>query len=397
MTLLPDLPIVSDPDVPTSGTGVAGRYNGRPLRILHVVESFGGGVYEMIRLLTAGLADRGHDVGVAYGVRPETPPDVERTMDKRVNMFAMPWTRRTLPVQAAAFAKLRRLEREWQPDVVHLHSSFAGTVGAAALGGRCPCIYTPHGYAFDALGYRVPKRFFRAVERRVARRVTAVGAVSMSEAALAEGLGTARKVVTVPNGIPEFDARVRRPSDLDHPHRVVAMGRVMAQRQPLVVAAILGGLRDVAEVEWIGGGRDDDPEPQLALADSGVALTGWLPRDEAMRRLDDALVYVHWTAWDGHALSVLEAIARDVVVVANDIPASREILGPEHVFRTPRDARAFIRRILADECFRAETLLSQHRRAHRFGAEAMVDNWLDFYGSLPVETSLTPVYAAAAV
>src|SRR4051812_29268516 len=93
------------------------------LRILHVVEAFGGGVYEMVRLLTSGLAARSHVVGLAYGIRPETPADVESTLDTRIERFPMPWTQRDLGAQVGAYGRLRELVHEWQPSVVHLHSS----------------------------------------------------------------------------------------------------------------------------------------------------------------------------------------------------------------------------------------------------------------------------------
>ncbi len=377
-----------------NGSDVRTADEGAGLRVLHVVEAFGGGVYEMVRLLACGLADRGHSVGIAYGVRPETPPEVEDTFDDRIELFATPWTKRTLAVQAAAFAQLRALRKSFRPDIVHLHSSFAGTVGAAALAGDCPTIYTPHGYAFEAPNQRGRHTLIRTVERRVAARVAAIGAVSMSEAAQAARLGTADRIVTVPNGIPEFDALLRRPPQVDAPRRVVAMGRIMPQRQPARTAMILNGLKDVAEVQWIGGGRDDDPGPRVALAKAGVPVTGWLSRDEALKRLDGSAVYVHWTAWDGHPLSILEAIARDVVVVASDIPANREIVGSKQVFTSPEAAQDFIRRVLLDDDFRAEVLISQHHRAHRFGAGAMVENWLELYRSVSVARAPVPVYAA---
>ena len=74
--------------------------------------------------------------------------------------------------QLAAYRALGGLERSWQPDVVHLHSSFAGAVGSLAVGARRPTVYSPHGYSFTMAGSAVRKRAFRTVERGIARRVT---------------------------------------------------------------------------------------------------------------------------------------------------------------------------------------------------------------------------------
>jgi glycosyltransferase involved in cell wall biosynthesis len=351
------------------------------LRILHVVEAFGGGVYEMVRLLTTRLADRSQAVGLAYGIRPETPADVESTLDARIDRFAMPWTQRNLGAQVGAFGRLRELVREWQPSVVHLHSSFAGAVGAAAVGSHTPTVYSPHGYSFTMAHSRLRRQGYRNMERLVASRVSAVGAISRSEAALAERLGTARRVVAVPNGIPELDEPLQAPLAVDRPAAIIAMGRIMAQRQPEQVAAILGSVRDVAPVSWVGGGRQEDSGVQWLRA-AGIALTGWLSREEALAHLTRASVYLHWTAWDGAPLSVLEAMAKDVIVVASDVPANRELLGPRQVFSSVPDATAFLRRVVTDRDLRAELLSGQRARRAAFSAEAMTENWLTVYDSL---------------
>jgi glycosyltransferase involved in cell wall biosynthesis len=351
------------------------------LRILHVVEAFGGGVYEMVRLLTAGLAARAHVVGLAYGIRPETPTDVESTIDTRIERFAMPWTQRNLGAQVGAFGRLRELVREWQPSVVHLHSSFAGVVGAAAVGSHTPTVYSPHGYSFTMAHSRLRRLGYRSLERLVASRVSAVGAISHSEAVLAERLGTAKRVVAVPNGIPELDQPLKGPLALDRPAGVIAMGRIMAQRQPEQVAEILGSVRDLAPVTWVGGGRQEDSGVQRLRA-ADIPLTGWLSREEALAHLSRASAYLHWTAWDGAPLSVLEAMAKDVIVVASDVPANRELLGAQQVFSCAPDATAFLRRVVTDRDLRAELLSAQRARRAGFSAQAMTENWLTVYDSL---------------
>jgi hypothetical protein len=40
------------------------------MRILLIAESFGAGVFEVVRALAERLAANGHDVAIAYGIRP---------------------------------------------------------------------------------------------------------------------------------------------------------------------------------------------------------------------------------------------------------------------------------------------------------------------------------------
>jgi glycosyltransferase involved in cell wall biosynthesis len=352
------------------------------LRVLYVAEAFGGGLYEITRKKAEGLAARGHDVAIAYGIRPETPPDPRAVIDERVKLIPMPWTDRSVRSQLRALRVLRGVVEDFAPDVVHLMSSYAGLHGALALGRRVPTIYTPQGYAFTMLSEPLPKRLvYRALEFFVARRVSVVGACSQTEGAQARESLHAPRVEVVENGITELDAPP--PPDPDPPappFRVVALGRPSPQRRPEACARILSAVSDLADVAWIGGGPESDGSAALIAA--GIPPSGWLPRDETLERLAQATVYLHWTAWDGLPLSILEALARDVVVVASDIGPNREVLGGEQVRETEEEAIALIRGILTDPALYDRLLARQRERRGRYSAQRMVDRWIDLYRTL---------------
>jgi len=354
------------------------------MRILHAVEAFGGGLYEMVRTLAEGTAQHGHRVAIAYGVRPETPEGLRECIDPAVELFPTAWTRRTPRAQWAAARELRVLVSRYRPDVVHLHSSFAGVVGTAVVGSAAPTVFTPHAFASALPGQRGAVRLAYALgERFACRRVTVVGAVSESEAETARRRAGARRVVVIENGIVELDGDrlVHRapPSD----RRVVAMGRAVAQRQPEACARILSRLRDLAEVEWIGGGGGTRGQAGWkALVHAGIPPSGWLPRETVLERLSRASAYLHWTAWDGQPLSVLEAMAMDVLVVASDIPPNRDILGGEQVCRTEDEAVALLRRVLLEPDFADRLLSGQRARRTKYAGERMVTEWLELYAAL---------------
>jgi glycosyltransferase involved in cell wall biosynthesis len=369
------------------------------MRILNVAEAFGGGLMEAAIVVAAESAARGHDVMIAHGVRPETPPNLRERIDPAVELEQLSWTERTPSAQLRVVRELRSLIGDWQPDVVHLHSSFAGVVGTAVVRGSLPTILCPQGFASAVPeGGAALRRGYRAIERAVCRNVTMVGAVSHSEAELARGYGAAR-VIRIPNGIPELDPEyvVTRPGGPDGPPTVVAAGRTVPQRQPRACARILSAIRDVAEPTWLGGGGGErGVAGRQALLTAGIPPTGWLPHADVMQGLAEAHVYVHWTAWDGLPLSVLEALALDVVVVASDIPPNREILGAEGVCRTEQEAVARIRRIIQDPDFAERQRERQRERRCEFSGQHMVDGWMAAYAEalgLPAEAPKVPAAA----
>jgi glycosyltransferase involved in cell wall biosynthesis len=352
-------------------------------RVLHVVEAFGGGVFEVVRLLAEYLAEDGHPVAIAFGRRSETPEDVRARISPQVELFPLPWDRRAPREQLAAARALRRLAADWGHDVVHLHSSFAGVVGSLALPRATPKVYTPHGYSFT-MQSRGPsrRRLFKGIEGVTARGVDAIGCVSEAEARDARQVASAEKVLVVRNGIPELDEPPSGPlPERPGRPRAVAVGRITEQRQPAAAARILASVADIADVSWVGGaGRGGIPES--AVSNEGVAVTGWLDRPGVLAALSAATVYLHWTAWDGQPLSILEAMAENVVVVASDIGPCREILGPRQVCGSEAEASELIRRVLSDRGFREDLLSSQRERSALFGARRMAHEWRKVYERL---------------
>jgi glycosyltransferase involved in cell wall biosynthesis len=220
-----------------------------------------------------------------------------------------------------------------------------------------------------------------------------VAAVSESEARLARDVARARRVACVRNGIRELDDVDDRPSESasEGPPSVVAMGRIAPQRRPEECARILSAVADTASVAWIGGGGPDgsDGSGMRALTEAGVEVSGWVDRNKAFAALASATAYLHWTAWDGQPLSVLEAMARDVVVVASDIEANRELLGGEQVCRDEAEAVALLRAVVTDPDHRERLLESQRARRHAYGAQRMVDEWLELYAAVAGRASRT--------
>ena len=203
------------------------------LKVLHVTEAFGSGVFETVRTIANAGAEAGHSVHVAHSIRPWTPDDFATSFDSRISLHRLSWgSRRNPRLLARGTTDLHRLLREVPWDVVHFHSTFAGVAGAFVRPPRARTVYSPHGYAFLMTSASpVTRSLARIAEIGVARRIQLIGAVSEAEGLEARRLG-ARRVEVIHNGISELD-------DLGHMDRisavrsgVVAAGRMAPQRQP---------------------------------------------------------------------------------------------------------------------------------------------------------------------
>lgn len=79
-----------------------------------------------------------------------------------------------------AYKEIRRIIREFKPDVVHTHASKAGALGRlAAIKEKVPVIvHTFHGHVFHSYFSGITTSVFKRIERYLAKRSSAIVAIS---------------------------------------------------------------------------------------------------------------------------------------------------------------------------------------------------------------------------
>lgn len=319
-------------------------------RVLHVVESLAAGVMAALRDYIDNTSDVAEHVVLASRRAGSDTGDFDG-----VEILDLGWKLRSLGVLKRVAQTIRTVE----PDVIHLHSSWAGLIGRILPITRRPIIYTPHCFAFERRDVGMLARsLFLLVEYQLAGRSAAVVAVSPREAELARRLRPGLPTFYVPN--------VAHVDDPGAPGRadefvIAGAGRISPQKDPqwfAEFALALGHLRSDVSFVWFGAG---DPNLEARLRDAGVDVTGWIRRPELLQRLSTSSLYVHSAAWEGAPLSVLEAANLGVTVIGRDIPALRSIALP-NLFAEPRGAALFV-----DEALRAGRMRSLRDQSMAWG------------------------------
>lgn len=109
-----------------------------------------------------------------------------------------------------AYRKIKKLIKDFKPDIVHTHAAKAGTLGRlAAVSCRVPIIvHTYHGHYFHSYFNSIKTNTFKAIERYLAQHSSAIVAISekqKEELAAIHHIAPANKITVVPLGF-----------DLDH-------------------------------------------------------------------------------------------------------------------------------------------------------------------------------------
>ncbi|MDQ1083858.1 glycosyltransferase involved in cell wall biosynthesis [Microbacterium proteolyticum] len=336
-TRQPATPSASTPEGLRGGESTATAV----FRVLHIAESFAGGVGNAILDYAASLPEFEHHL--IYGERDDSP--ISRSV---LGAFSS-----AVPMGSSHSARLRTVRdalrsREW--DVVHAHSSYAGVYARVAnLGSRNRMVYTPHCYASERLDVSLTKRVvFRLVERSLALRTGVFAACSEREAELSTGWPR-RAVVYVPNIAVSGGFDREHAYDGSRALHIVGAGRDAVQKDPdffLKCVQTLRGRGLDVRATWIGG----SDALRARFAPAGIDVTGWLTRDAALSTLGEADLYVHTAAWEGFPVAILEAAAVGVPLLARKIPAYAGMDIPQ--FDDPDDLATIVSRLRsqADLC-----------------------------------------------
>jgi glycosyltransferase involved in cell wall biosynthesis len=301
-----------------------------------------GGPALHVAYLTAGLRDRGYDTTLVAGTLARGEDSMAFVADERgVDVVTIPELGREIsPLRdLLATIRLAGLIRRERPQILHTHTAKAGTVGrvAALLAGsaRPPIVvHTFHGHVLRGYFGPLRSRFFRALERRLARDSTALVAVSpqVRDDLVKLGVAPPEKFAVVRLGIElgervgSVDGRAETRRYLGIPDGRFAVGwvgRMTAVKRGDDVLEGFKLLRDrgVDATLCLVGDGPDRPQLERKAHDLGIArdtlFLGYQEDVAPLYAAFDALVLPSGN--EGTPVSVIEALAAGRPVVATRV------------------------------------------------------------------------------
>lgn len=335
--------------------------------VLHVVESFGGGVATAVNDYARNTSE--YDHYLYYSPRDDSPISPSN-LAPFVRQIKMP---RNLISRIMVLRSIVRKRKD--PLIVHAHSSFGGLYARVAMrrSETHTILYTPHCYSFERMDSgRIARMLFRTVERILMLNTSGVAACSQREAQLARELNSKTPVVIVPNIVPPTrsspGASVSRPGP---PPVIVGIGRISRQKDPVFFAE---AIRAIAEsdpgvhAKWIGSTSDGRSSPIVhTLKNANVEVIPWMERDHVLDCLSNASLYLHTSMWDGFPITILEAVALEVPVLVRRVPSTKYIPGLLFIDKPDEIQQEWLRMQIPDYrnqiVMRQSRLLADHRPA----------------------------------
>lgn len=278
------------------------------------------------------------------GLGPEGTLE-QRAIARGLDLRVLPEMKRSLnPLQdSRCYFALKKMLAEYQPDIVHTHSSKAGILGrraAYALG--IPCVHTVHGAAFHYGQPSVLYHSYRLAEKLAARWCQKIITVcdAMQQQYLAAGIGTPSMYQTIYSGM-EVD-NFLTPTVAPHQIRQrlglkpadIVVGKVARlfnlKGHKYLVEAAANIVKANPNVRFIlvGDGILQD-QLQKRVAELGlqnhVLFAGLVPPDEVPHYLHAMDMLVHTSEWEGLARVLPQALICGKPVVSFDIDGAPEV------------------------------------------------------------------------
>jgi glycosyltransferase involved in cell wall biosynthesis len=228
-----------------------------------------------------------------------------------------------------ALAELVRLFRRVRPDVLHASSSKAGVLGrlAAVLSGVPVRIFTVHGWAFAAASGGSSK-FYGWADRLMRPLTTVTICVSENERAAGIAARTCdpARTVVIHNAVDVTGAPQARGDGA--PPKLISVGRLKAPKDPVTLLRALAALPTEDFDALIVGDGPDRPAVEELTAQLGLAgrvrLEGERRDVAELLAASDVFVLSSWS--EGLPVSVLEAMAAGLPVVASDVGGVSELV-----------------------------------------------------------------------
>lgn len=376
------------------------------VRVLHVTNRLSiGGPAMYVTLLARGFKELGYEVEVICGTTDDLHGDMSYFADRygiQPRVYSQLGGIVTPFKDIIALWRLYWFIREYQPDVVHTHTTKAGFIGRlAAYMVRVPVIvHTFHSHVFEGYFGAIVTRFFIWMERLAARMSDVVLAMTESlRRELAEDYHITRRgrIMVLPLGLDlaSFAATPRKMGTFRQQWGIPAdaplvgiVGRLVPiKNHKLFLQAAKLIIQTMPQTRFvIIGDGTERPDLEAFVSEAGledvVIFTGW--QSDLLAIYSDLDVSVVSSKNEGTPVSVIESLAAGCPVVATRVGGVPDVLsgGAFGTLVAPNDVTALANAIIKVLNHPPDVTEAQQTMLESYGMERLIHDMDSLYRGL---------------
>lgn len=287
-----------------------------------------GGAQIHVRDLSAKLARDGHQVSLLYGAEKKL---ADGLLVKEIEYIPIKQLIRSMHAlkDILAFLEIRKTLKQLNPDIVAIHSSKAGILGRVACWTlKIPCVFTAHGWAFTEGVAKNKQLFYRRVEKWIGRITQKVICVCDYDRILAlqHQVLPSSKIITIHNGVMDHGHLSLKPKSVNDVVKILMVARFDPPKKQLELIHALSHISDLNWYMIFAGDGSLKEQAAQAVQDHclGHKVTFLGNHTNVSELLIDTDIFVLTSSWEGLPLSVLEAMAHKLPIIASNVGGVKE-------------------------------------------------------------------------
>lgn len=342
------------------------------MRILQVITLCELGGAQSVVINLANKLCENHEVMVVAG---EGDGKMFESLDSRIKKGRIPsLVRKLSPLnEIKTVLALKKIYREYKPDIIHLHSSKAGLLGRFAFP-KTKTIYTVHGFDSIRLAYRK----FLPLERLLQNRCAAIVGVSKYDENNLKKEGIARNVSTVYNGIYQPHHLENDPFGKfnEYKYKILCIARLSPQKNHQLFIDVAAKLPECAFI-WIG----NQNIPDFSVPEN-VFFIGNISGAGAYTEYAD--LFLLPSNYEGLPMVIIESLSMGTPVIASSVGGITELLDGKNGCAVENDSNKMaeaIKKYLSlsreEKSIMSKNALQTYR--NYFTVDKMVNGYLEIY------------------
>lgn len=356
------------------------------MKILMVVEAFGGGIYTFLNELCNKISDD-YKIKIIYSIRDETPKDFRNDFNDKIEFINLKMNREINPINdLRALLKLSKIIKVEKPDIVHLHSSKAGFLGRLAcflIRYNGKVFYNPHGFSFLRQDIQSYKRKLYFILEKIASKFGGT-IISVSESEYMEAKKISDRVKLINNAIDKDkiqEIQKKYDNNIENSKKISigTIGRISYAKNPILFANIAKDLMEYNFI-WIGDG-----ELREHLDFNNIIVTGWKKHEEAVIEALKLDIYIQTSLWEGMPIALLEAMSMGKPGIVTNVSGNKDIIKHGYngfIANSKEEFIEYINMLATNEKLRKEMGQNAAKYvADNYSIDKMADSYIKLYNS----------------